>query len=267
MLETIVEFLKSWFVYPGLSLNYMLVGIGLALVFGAVWLTAYRLPFLRRPWLWAVIAAGAFLSVVAVAFIQLPLQIWVGQVLGYFWSEGDLIAWLALAGIPQVLVSGLVQEGAKMVPMVFWWWRQDRNISPKLGLVIGAAAGAGLGVFEAVRGHCRIFAAGWTPLALQTDGFLAIAGFWERFFVVGFHIAVSALAGYGLAKGKGWQFFLIAAGLHSVLNYVAVLMQSGIFSSIAQVEAYVAALAVLLSGVVILLRWQRQEETDEDEVV
>jgi hypothetical protein len=47
-----------------------------------------------------------------------------------------------------------------------------------------------------------MFAAGWTTQAIQIDGFLAIAGFWERFFAVGFHIAVSALAGYGLAKAK-----------------------------------------------------------------
>jgi len=184
--------------------------------------------------------------------------------LGHFWSQEFLQSWLLLAGIPQILYSGLVQEGAKMVPVVVYWWRHDKNIDPKLGLAIGAVAGAGLGIFEAIWAHGRIFAAGWTWQALQTDGFIAVAGFWERFFAVGFHIAASALVGYGLAKGRGWQFYLLAAFLHAFMNYSVVLLQKGLFT-IVQVETYAAVLAVLLTAAVLLLRWGKREESVESE--
>ena len=261
-----LTFLKSWFIYPNLTWNLMLIGIGLAIVFGAIWLVCHWPPLFKRHWLWAVLAGSAFLSLTAVSFIQIPLQALAGQALGSFWSQEVLNSWLLLAGIPQILLSGLVQEGAKMVPMVVWWWRHNRNIDVKVGLAIGAIAGAGLGIFEAVWAHCRIFAAGWTWQALQTDGFLAIAGFWERFFAVGFHIAVSALAGYGLARGKGWQFYLIASLLHALLNYSVVLLQKGLFT-IVQLETYAAVMAVVVTAVVLLLRWHKTDEANEEVVI
>jgi hypothetical protein len=255
MWEYMMVFLKSWFVYSGLSWDWILIAIGLGLVFGAVWLLGHWPPLFKQSWLWAVAAFSAFFTLLAVVFVQIPLQVWTGQALVHFWSQETLVTWLLLAGIPQVLLSGLVQEGAKMVPMVFWWWRSGRSISPRLGLAIGALAGAGLGIFEAVWAHGRIFAAGWTVQALSTDGFIGIAGFWERFFAVGFHIAVSALVGYGLAKGKGWQVYLIAAGLHTLLNYGAVITQKGYFN-VVQVETYVAVFTVIVAAVLFWLRWQ-----------
>ena len=172
MLEYMVNFFVSGFVYPGILWNQVLLGIGLGVVFGAVWLTPYWTPILKKPWAWAVLAGGAFLSWLAVALIQLPLQIWAGQALGYFWSREILMRWLLLAGIPQILFSGLVQEGSKLVPVVIYWWKSGRNIDPKLGLAIGAVAGLGLGVFEAVWAHNQIFASGWSwelvqPAALR----------------------------------------------------------------------------------------------------
>jgi len=266
MWEQMMAFLKSFFVFPGLKPEWMLVGVVLALVFGAIWLCAHWLPLFKKPWLWPVMVVSAFLTLLAITFVQIPLQNWAGEAMMHFWDRMTLVDWLLLAGIPGVLLSGLAQEGAKMVPMVVWWWRSGRNIDPKLGLAIGAIAGAGFGIFEAVWVHNRLFAAGWTMQALQTDGFLGVAGFWERFFAIGFHIAVSALAGYGLAKGKGWQFYLIAAGLHALLNYGAVVrqyiyFQKG-FDTLVQVEVFVAILAVAVAVWALLLRWGRTEEME-----
>lgn len=266
MLEKLVEFFLSWFIYPGLPWTLLLVGIGLAIVFGAIWLTGHWPPLFKKHWLWAVLVGSAILSVAAVSFVQIPLQILVGRALGHFWSQEILISWLLLAGIPQILLSGLVQEGAKMVPMVVWWWRSDRNIDLRLGLAIGAVAGAGLGIFEAAWVHNQIFAAGWTWEVVQSGGLTALAGFWERFFTVAFHIAVSALAGYGLAKGWGWQFYLIAAFLHALSNYSVVLLQSGVFTII-HVEIYVAVVAVLVTAAALWLRWRKPAEVTEEVVI
>jgi RsiW-degrading membrane proteinase PrsW (M82 family) len=259
MLQESVALFKSFLVFPGISLNYMLVGILLGIVFGAVWLCAYWPPLFKKPWLWVVALVSAFLTLTALAFIQSPLQTWTWQLQLKIWSGDTLYTWLLLAGIPQMLLSGLVQEGAKMVPVAFWWWRSGKNIDAKLGLAIGAIAGAGFGIFEAVSVHNQMFLGGWTTQAFQTDGFLAIAGFWERFFAVGFHTAASALVGYGLAKGKGWQFYLIAAGLHALLNYCTVFMYKGYFT-VVQAETYVAVVAVAVAVWALLLRWGRTEE-------
>jgi len=265
MIDKLVEFFVSWFTNPSGSLTLALVGIGLAIVFGAIWLAGYWPPLFKKPWLWAVLVGSAILPLAAVSFIQIPLQVWTGQALNHFWSQEILMSWLLLAGIPQILYSGLVQEGAKLVPVVVYWWRKGRNIDPKLGLAIGAVAGAGLGVFEAVWVHNTIFASGWSWEAVQTGGLMALAGFWERFFAVAFHIAVSALAGWGLAKGWGWQFYLLAAFLHAFLNYSAVLFASGLFT-IVHVEIYAAVVAVLVTAGALWLRWRKPAVVAESEV-
>ena len=248
------QYMVGFFV--SFSQNPSAPGIGLAIAFGAIWLACYRPPLFSKPWLWAVLVSSALLSLAAVSFVQIPLQVLTGQVLGHFWSQEILTRWLLLAGIPQILLSGLVQEGSKLVPVVICWWRMGRRIDPKLGLAIGAVAGAGFGTFEAVWAHNTIFASGWSWEAVQSGGLMALTGFWERFFTVAFHIAASALAGYGLAKGWGWQFYLIASFLHGLLNYSVALLQSGLLT-IVTLEIYAAVVAVLVTGVALWLRWRK----------
>jgi len=261
--EQMQYFLKSWFIYPDLKWGLMLIGIGLALVFGAIWLICHWPPLFRKHWLWAVAVFSAFFTMLAVTFVQIPLQYYVGQALEHFWNIQTLYDWLLLAGLPGVLLSGLVQEGAKMVPMVAWWWRSGRNIDPKLGLAIGALAGASFGIFEAVWGHNQVFMAGWTWQEVQSGGLLALTPFWDRFWVIAFHIAASSLAGYGLAKGRGWQFYLIAAGLHGLINYVVLPYRKGQMN-FNQVEIYVAVVAALVTAVVLWLRWRKGKEEKEE---
>ena len=257
MVEHMIDFFLSWFANPSL------IGIGLAIVFGAIWLVGYWPPLFKKPWLWAVLVISAFLSLIAVSFIQIPLQILVGQALNQFWSQEMLLRWILLAGIPQILLSGLVQEGSKLVPVVIWWLGEERTLEPKMGLAIGAVAGAGLGVFEAVWVHNSIFAAGWGWEFVREGGFMALAGFWERFFAVAFHIAASALVGWGLARGWGWQFYLLAAFLHSLLNYSVALLQAGIFTII-HVEIYAAVIAVIVTAGALWLRWRKSEDVGSE---
>jgi len=213
-------------------------GIGLAIGFGVVWLAAYWPPLFRKPWLWAVLVSSPFLTLAAVCFIQVPLETWMGQALAHFWSQEVLARWILVVGIPAVLLSGLVQEGAKMVPMVVYWSRSGKNIDPKLGLAIGAVAGAGFGIFEAQWMHNLIFASGWTWAAVQTGGFMALLGFWERFFTVAAHIAFSALAGYGLTR--------VLTGLH--------------------LEIYAAVLAAAVTTWALWLRWRKGADTAQPEL-
>ncbi len=70
------------------------------------------------------------------------------------------------------------------------------------------------------------------------------------------HIAISALAGYGLAKRLGWQFYLIASFLHGATNYSTILLQKGLMTGV-QVEIYIAVLAVAISATALWLRWRQ----------
>ncbi|MBA7569864.1 MAG: PrsW family intramembrane metalloprotease [Dehalococcoidia bacterium] len=265
MLEYMLDFFQSWFVYPGLSWYHALIAIGLAFAFGAAWFAAYWTPILRKPWAWAILAGSAILTLVAVTFAQIPLQWWTSQALNHFWSQDILFDWLLLVGIPTILLSGLVQEGSKLVPVVVYWWRKGRNLDPRTGLIIGAVAGLGFGVFEAVWVHNTIFAYGWTWSAVQVGGVVALAAFWERLFAVGFHIAASALAGYGLAKGWGWQFYLIAAFAHAFLNYSVILLQLG-HVTVIQLEILIAVWAALVTAVALWLRWRKSAGLTPGEV-
>jgi hypothetical protein len=255
MLQQTIQFFTSAFNFPGLNWVLILVAIAIGIGFGAIWLTPYWPPVVKRPGLWLVAFVSALLTWTAIAFIQIPLQGWSGQVLAHFWGQFTLLRWLLLASIPGILLSGLVQEGAKLAPVIFYWWRNHWDSTPGFGLIAGAVSGAGFGVFEAIWVHNTIFASGWTWGTVETSGFLALLGFWERFFSVAFHIAVSALAGYGLAKRLGWQFYLIASFLHGATNYSVILLHKGLLTSV-QVEIYIAILAAATTALALWLRWR-----------
>lgn len=206
----------------------------------------------------AVFVSSAILTLAAISFIQIPLQTWSGQALNHFWSEETLLDWILLAGIPAVLLSGLVQEAAKLLPPLFYMkWRQPKEA--KTALVIGAIAGAGFGIFEAQWALNMTFAAGWTWGTVELLGFEGLFAFWERFFAVAFHIGATAILAYGVFKGKWWQFYLLAALLHALLNYSAVLLLGGYLTAL-QAEIYIAVVALVTVGLALWLRWRPKRE-------
>jgi RsiW-degrading membrane proteinase PrsW (M82 family) len=255
MIDLMVKSFVSFFQNPSAW------GIGLAIAFGAAWLACYWPPLFKKPWLWAVLAGSAFLTLTAVSFILFPLI----QAMDHFLRQWVLGHWILVVWIPLALLGGLVQEGAKMVPMVVYWRRSGKNIDPKLGLAIGAVAGAGFAIFSAQHQHNLIFFTGWNwAWAVHTGGFWALAGFWESFFTVAANIAFPALAGYGLAKGWGWQFYLIASVLHGLLNYNTVLWEAGLLAPV-HTGIYFAVLAVLVTAWALWLRWRKTAATVEPE--
>jgi RsiW-degrading membrane proteinase PrsW (M82 family) len=248
MIQQVFGLLGSFFSNP------ITLGIGLAIIFGAIWLTCYWPPLFRKPWFWAILVGGAIMMLIAV-LIDISLQFLSGQVMTHFWSFAVIQRWYLYATIVQIFLSGLVQEGGKLVPVVIYWWRKGRKIEPKLGLIIGAIAGAGFAIFEAQGIFTSAFASGWN-WALATGGFIALYGFLERFFFVAFHVASCALAGWGLAKGWGWQFWLLASFLHAMLYWGILFSQQG-FLSLVQAAIFVAIFALLVAGAALWLRWRK----------
>jgi len=230
-------------------------GIGIALALGAIWLGAFAPPVHKRPWLWAVLAGGAILFGPTIAFIQAPLQFGANKALLHFWDQATLQQQLLFAGIPVLLFTGLVQEGLKLVPPLVYMRRQA-PISNRDALILGAVAGAGFGIFEAVWVLNTVFASGFTWATVQLHGWQALFPFWERFSAIGFHTAATALAIYGWNKGKGWQFYLLVAFLHIILNYSVLLLAAQVLTMV-QVEIYVSMLAAAILATALWLRWRR----------
>ncbi len=239
--------------------NPSVLGIGLAVVFGAIWLACYRPPLIAKPWLWAVLAAGAILAPIAIAVTVFPLRFGISWVYGSFWSQETLAQWALLASLPSMYLFGLVREGFKLLPVVAYWWRKGRDIEPKLGLAAGAVSGAGFGILEAQWTLNYIISSGWSWETVQIQGIVALAGFWEGFFVIGVHVASCALAGWGLARGWGWKFYLLAAFVYLFPNYSYVLLTKELITGV-QAEFLIAAWALIATGVVFWLR-ERKSKT------
>ena len=255
MLHQMTSFFNGAFYFAGTNWKSILAAIALGLLFGAVWLAFYLPPLFKKRMLWAVAAVSAILTWSAIAFVQIPLQNWYVDAINHFWASADLSSWYLYIAFPLVLLSGLVQEAAKLVPTLFWWWRSKRSLTPKMGLIIGAVSGAGFGVFEAIWVHNQIFVNGvsWSVV----DNYAL--GLWERIFAVAFHIAASALTGWGIAKRKGWLFYVIAAFLHGIVNYSVILIQDNKLTAV-QSEIYLTVIAVVSTAVVLWLRWRNEKQ-------
>jgi hypothetical protein len=261
MWQEMMEFLKSFFLFPTVKIEWVLVAAAMAILLGAIWVYAHWPPLFKKHWLWAAAVFSAFFTLLSITFVQIPLQYWANTAILKLFDMKTIYGWLLLIGIPGILISGLVQEGAKMIPAVVYWWRSGCKITPRTGMAIGAIAGAAFGIFEAFWVFSQMFGAGWTFGAIRTDGFTGSAGLVERFFAIGFHAAAGALTGYGLSKGKGWQFYLIASVLHGLLNYVSVLAQKGYFT-LGPVEIWVAVVAIGTSIWALMLRWGKWTDPD-----
>ena len=94
----------------------ILLAVVVGLIFGAIWLTLYRPPLFRQTQLWVVATVSAILTWTAIAFVQGPLQSWYSQALNHFWDQTTIGQWMLLAGIPLVLLSGLVQDSIQTGP-------------------------------------------------------------------------------------------------------------------------------------------------------
>jgi RsiW-degrading membrane proteinase PrsW (M82 family) len=255
MLSQMTSFFNSAFYFAGTNWKAILVAVALGLVLGAFWLVFYRPPLFKKPMLWAVAAVSAILTWSAIAFVQIPFQNWYVEVIKHFWGSADISNWYLYIAFPLVLLSGLVQEAAKLVPTLFCWWRSKRSLTPKMGLIIGAVSGAGFGVFEAIWVHNQIFVNG-VSWSVVSDYRL---GLWERVFAVAFHIAASALTGWGIAKRKGWLFYVIAAFLHGIVNYSVILIQDNKLTA-TQSEIYLTVIALAVTAFALWLRWRKEKE-------
>ncbi len=222
------------------------VAWSLALLLGIFWLTLVTWSsWWRRLVVWPALLLGAAVFSPSIAWVQVPLQYVTGAALVQAFGQASLQANLLLAGIPQILESGLVQAAAKLL-VILLLFLILRVRGGRLVLV-GAAVGASFGAFEAAWTFGLILASGWTPDTAQLLGSLAFIGFVERFFAVAFHTASGTLLGYGVLRGRAGLYYILAAALHSVANYAAILLQVRAVDAIGS-EVYVGVISLLAVG-------------------
>ena len=238
--------------------NASILGWGLAIVFAAIWLACYRPPFISKPWLWGVLAAGSLLVPIAILITSFPISSGIKKLLE-LWSQETVQRWGWLISVPSIFIFGLVWEGAKLIPVGVYWWLKKREIEPKLGLLTGAVAGAGFGMLLAQWTNNYFIAdTKWNWQLVQVQGFPAISGFWESFFIVGLNAASTALAGWGVAKGWGWKFYLAACAVFLVTNYNTVLVNYNLVSAL-HTQFIIAAWAIIVVGITLWLRDRKQK--------
>ena len=225
----------------------------LALIFVAPWIGLLAGGRLRRSWSWGILALGALLFPISIAWVQVPIQQGLNALWVSLYPVATIQRFVLLFGAPSIIVSGLVQEVVKFAIGVAGLYLTGERKTPRAGLAMGAAAGAGYGGMEAFWVFNQIFAAGFTLGTVQLGGLGALAGFIERFFTVMFHTGAASLSTYGYASGRPWRFLLLAIGLHSLTNYTALLLQAGVLNTF-ETEIVIAVIGVATLSAALWIR-------------
>ena len=242
-----------WQFFTSIYSNPTVEGIVIALIMGAIWLAIFRMPLGKQPRLWILLSVGALLFGPTIGLLQFPLQSLSMQALFHFWGAEIWQERMLLSEIPAMLITGFVQEGIKLVPVLIY--RKRRQPLPdREALLAGAAVGAGFGIFEAAWLLNQVFTTGFSLPAFQLQGWQASLSIIERLFIIGFHTSTTSIAAYFLNKGKGSQAYLLVALFHSVMNYGAILAAAGVFTMV-QNEIYITVLCTIMIGAALWLRW------------
>jgi hypothetical protein len=260
MITEILHFIASFFE------TFNAISVALAVLFGVIWMACFRPPLFSKFWLWAILPFGAMITLLAVAVLQLPFQSWIEHVIQAPYHDEHHIMPFLLAALPVLVVSALVQEGAKLVPAVTYWQLEKRKINPVLGMQIGAVAGAGFGMLQAQWVHNAIFASGWTFEMVQIEGIGELFVFYESVFIVAMHVTTAALSGYGLAKGWGWQFYLLASLIHIGMYTICFLIHAHFIPHVmGELAMSLYIEAIMVAVIIVGERSTKRAEHDEVE--
>ncbi|OGO15658.1 MAG: hypothetical protein A2Z02_01110 [Chloroflexi bacterium RBG_16_48_7] len=255
MVEQMFQLFTSFYRLPEAPVGWILFAFGLALVFGAIWIAGFWPPLFKNWRLWLVLAGGIILPTIALSFIQLPLQNVVSQpVIALLGKYLQNIAVNLITGLLMAIISGLILQGVLLIPVIYYRLNRPDEFTPRFGLMVGALSGAAFGILQAYSLFSKFVEIGLVPI-LQANPISYLA-FVDTFFAVALFAGTTALAGYALAKGKGWQAYLIFAGVNAVYDYISLIMSAKIISLWAA-EAIVTLLALAAIGLALWLYWKK----------
>lgn len=256
MFEGSLETFLKYFLLPNVDLSFFLLSILFVLIYTAICLLPFRPPLHKNTGLWIVLVAGLILTPFCIAFIQMPIQRAISNAIsGLASSLGNVTAY-AISGIFIALIASFVQQGARLIPTWAYLVKTKTLTSPLNGLIVGAVAGAGFGIIDAFLGHNQIFQLGLNKLMQSGGGIIALVVF-ERFFTLAMCTATTAIAGYGIATGKGWQYYLIICGVQFIFNYIPFLISTKYLDLIAAETL----MFLIAAGTMTFALWLRYKKT------
>lgn len=198
-------------------------------------------------------ALGAALFAPSIAEVQVPLQS-----LATRWAMGHLATANSLVlSIPAILLTGIVQEPAKLLAAGLGMWtvrRGTRRAAP----TIGALAGAGYGGMEAA----IILSYALTIVPPGVFPWLATV---ERASAVIFHLSLPGIVMFWWARGaaRGLLGLLGAVLAHAALDSLPVLLGMGLVG-VACAEVIVGILSLaLFAYLIFLVRGVRRGEEND----
>gem|GEM_PF-4421027 len=217
-------------------------------VWGMIFLAFFGKHRVSRLDLWAVLAvAGAAFGLVFA--VQAPVQREIAKTV--FTAIGSKGAGIYIGAFITALVSGTFQEALKLAPVWLNWYRFEHKPNLRLMIALGAAAGAGFGVVEACWLTGGAYAAGHVGLVSPV--------IWERLVTIFFHVGTGALLGYGVGRRQLWQYWLLAAALHTFANFTVVFLRQGFIDAIIYLSFLtVFYLAVLFIAMGVLRKIQHR---------
>jgi len=201
----------------------------------------YVLSGRARRYLWLLLP-GLPLSALANLWIKRPLATSVSQVAGVGLSF-DLAqpVWLLIF---LWLLSPLVEEAVKLLPLL---------LPPVRSYLTGDLAalwtGMGLGIsFGLGEAAYLAYGVAQSPLYASLPWYMFTGYFGERLLVCLVHGVMTAVAVYGLRKGRRQAIlaYLVAVGMHALVNAGAVLFQLGLISGWATQASLLASMILLL---------------------
>lgn len=247
----IFDSFKSFFAIPEIGLGLVLIALVSALVFGAIWIAAFYPNVVKDFWSWIILIAGFIFTAILTAFLQIPLQYGSTKILDTFLSHQNMVTYMLVVSIPALIIAAIIQVGARLLPVVIYWLSNKRTLEPKTALMFGAFAGAGIGIMQAFQLHGSLL---YIIGQIQPLGIFVI--FLESFLTVGFNICAIAIASYGMAKGKWWQYSLVIAALFFIINYITQLMNLQLVGPLFA-EIIIVIIALLTAAAALWLRWRK----------
>ena len=175
---------------------------------------------LRRPWLWATLAAGALAFPVALVVIT-PIQQLLASVAGW---DMDAYSTTLRAGLAGAVITASVNEVFTLAAALL---ALSRNRRASDALAFGAASGAGF----AVVGASEVIRLALITRALPIGSpFGLAASLTQQFAFVGVHAALTALAAVGVAEGRAGAALVAAILCESLFNVLGLLFALRVFA-------------------------------------
>jgi hypothetical protein len=255
MVEQMFQLFLSFYRLPQADIGWILFAIGLALVYGAIWIACFWPPIFKKWPLWLVMIGAFVLPTIALPFIQFPLQSVISQPLisslGRYFQD---IAVNLITGVVMAIISGLIVQGVLLIPVLYYRLNKPDEFKPRFGLMVGALSGAIFGMVQAYMLFSKFVEIGIVSISQANP--LSLLAFYETFIGIALYAGATALVGFGLAKGKGWQAFLIFAGVNAIYDYVSLLLAAKALSLLVT-EIIIAVLALGCIGLALWLYWKK----------